>query len=159
MFVQSARGARKTLSTMRLKIGSKSSQLTWRDIVQVLSRPDVIGTAQESVVRKAYRERVLSAIFNRVEVEAEGVADVGELRRCEDVWVCSGCMDVRVSMPLHGMWIAHICCVGVRPGWVNTCLPYRGIGVRFVAVTFKPWPSSIPARSQATGQVMTALLS
>ena len=66
---------------MKLKIANKSTSLTWRDIVQVLSRPDIIGSAGESLIRKAHRERILSAIFNRVELEAEGIADIGELRR------------------------------------------------------------------------------
>ena len=64
---------------MRLKIGG-DTKLTWRDIVRVLGRQDIIGTPRESIVRKAYRERVLGAIFQRVALEAGGIADLGELR-------------------------------------------------------------------------------
>ena len=89
-------------STVMLKVNNQSTTLTWRDIVQVLARPDIVGSAHESIIRKAHRERVLCSIFDRAELEADGLAEVGELRRCGH-----GCVVVCVVVWLCWVWHAN----------------------------------------------------
>lgn len=70
-------GARDT----ELSINSMAGHsLTWEDLVKVLHRPDIMGSASESLIRKGFRENILHAIFDRTEQESFGCAELGELR-------------------------------------------------------------------------------